>query len=105
MQVFDHSIQVEAFELCRVIKLLAHGIGQGGVLVKHFQVQLIRPPVRIRRAQDSMCLAPITGHSIRGYFWLCITGAGYASQYFFFFRHDSSFRLDEVVFEFFALQR
>ena len=49
MQVFDHGIQVEALELFRVIEFLVHRIGQGGVLVQDLQVQLIRPPVGIRR--------------------------------------------------------
>ena len=47
MKVFDHGIQVEALEFFRVIELLAHRIGQGRVLVKDFQVQLVRPPVGV----------------------------------------------------------
>ena len=39
--------QVELLELLRVVEVRAHGIGQGGVLVKHFQIELIGPPVAI----------------------------------------------------------
>ena len=42
--------QVELLELLRVVEVRAHGIGQGGVLVKHFQVELIGPPVAIGAA-------------------------------------------------------
>ena len=49
MQVLDHGIQVETLEFLGVVELLAHRIGQGGVLVQDLQVQLIRPPARIRR--------------------------------------------------------
>ena len=48
MQVFHHRVQVETLELFRVIELLAHGIGERGVLVQNLQIQLIRPPLCIR---------------------------------------------------------
>ena len=48
MQIFDHGIQIETLEFLGVIELLAHRIGQGGVLVQDLQVQLIRPPVAVR---------------------------------------------------------
>src|ERR1700685_3615307 len=48
MEVLDQGIKVEAVELLRVVELGTHGIGQGRVLVKNLQVQLIRPPVCVR---------------------------------------------------------
>ena len=48
MQILDHGIQVESLELFRVIELLAHRIGQRGMLVQDLQVHLIRPPINIR---------------------------------------------------------
>ncbi len=66
MEVLDHGIQVEALELFRVIELLVHRIGQGGVLVQDLQVQLIRPPVRIRRGPSRRVSASAarTGHLV-----------------------------------------
>ena len=46
--VLLQGIQVEFLELLGVVELLAHGVGQGRVLVEDLQVQLIRPPVSIR---------------------------------------------------------
>jgi hypothetical protein len=40
-------MQIQALELLRVVKLLAHGIVQRGVLVQWFQIQLIGPPIGI----------------------------------------------------------
>ena len=42
-------MQVEALEFFGIVEFLAHRIGQRRVLVQDLQVQLIRPPVRIRR--------------------------------------------------------
>ena len=39
VQVLDHGVQVEALELLGVIEVLAHRIGQGGVLVKNLNVR------------------------------------------------------------------
>jgi len=52
-EVLDHGIQVEALEFFSIIELLAHRIGQEGVLAQDSQVQLIRPPVPIRRSRVS----------------------------------------------------
>jgi hypothetical protein len=38
MEVLDHGIQIEAFELLRVIELLVHRVGQRGVLVQDLQI-------------------------------------------------------------------
>ena len=48
MKVLNHRIQVEALEFFRVVELLVHRIGQGGVLVQDLEVHLIRPPAGIR---------------------------------------------------------
>src|ERR1700733_5416592 len=47
VQILDHSLQVEALELFRVIELLAHRIGQRGMLVQDIHVHLIRPPIAV----------------------------------------------------------
>ncbi len=76
MEVLDHGIQVEALEFFRIIELLVHRIGQGGVLVQDLQVQLIRPPARIRRAPAAVCLRapPVTGHLLSVDILLLISG-------------------------------
>jgi hypothetical protein len=52
MKIFDYSIQVEALEFLGVIKLLAHRIGQVGMLMESLKVQLIRPPVTVHGCRD-----------------------------------------------------
>ena len=47
MKIFDHGIQIKTLEFLGVVELLAHRIGQGGVLVQDLQVHLIRPPVAV----------------------------------------------------------
>ena len=49
VEIFLHGLQVEALELFSVVELLAHGIGLGRMLVQDIQLQLIRPPVLVRR--------------------------------------------------------
>ena len=49
-EIFFHRSQVETLELLGVIEVLAHGIGLGGMLVQEFELQLVRPPVAVRRA-------------------------------------------------------
>src|SRR5579863_3528305 len=53
MQVLDHCIQIQAFEFLRVIKLFAHRIRQLRVLVENLNVQLVRPPLAVRRCGGS----------------------------------------------------
>ena len=48
MKVFDHGMQVKAFEFFSVIERLAHRIGFFRVLVQDSQVELVRPPVCVR---------------------------------------------------------
>ena len=94
MQVLDHGIQVETLEFFRIIKLLVHGIGQRGVLVKQLQIQLIRPPVRIRRSPGCcVSAAHYWAFGFGGYLWLRITGAGHPGEYLLIFRHKFPFRL------------
>ncbi len=52
LQVLDHGVEIEALELFAVIECLAHRIGQGGIPVQNFDVEVIRPPVSVR-----VCLA------------------------------------------------
>src|SRR5262249_8653663 len=49
-EIFLQRRKVEALELFGVVEVLAHGIGFGGMLVQEFELQLVRPPVAIRRA-------------------------------------------------------
>ena len=53
VKILDHGIQVEALEFLGVIELLAHRIGEGGVLVEDLKVQLVGPPVGIGRGSAS----------------------------------------------------
>src|SRR5690348_10926121 len=48
VQVLNYSIQVETLEFLGIIEVFAHRIGQVRMLVKHLDVQLVRPPVTIR---------------------------------------------------------
>ena len=50
LDVVLHGIEVEGLELLRVVESVAHRIARGRILVKDFQVQLIRPPVAVRLA-------------------------------------------------------
>ena len=45
-------VQVKCFELLTVVEILAHWIRLGRVLVENLQVQLIRPPVLVRRGPN-----------------------------------------------------
>ena len=59
VEVLLQGLEVELLELLGVVELLAHGIGQGGVLVEDLEVQLVRPPVPVRPASNVVCM---TGH-------------------------------------------
>ena len=54
IDVLCQSIEVEAHELLGVVELLAVGIGLGVVLAEDPQVQLVRPPMLVRRGADSL---------------------------------------------------
>src|SRR5271167_695670 len=47
IEVFLQGREVEFLELLSVVEVLAHGIGQGRVLLQNFEVQLVRPPVPV----------------------------------------------------------
>ena len=47
---FLTASRVEAPERLGVVEGLAHRVGQGGVLVQHVELHLVRPPVPVRRA-------------------------------------------------------
>ena len=49
-EILLQSRVVEALELFRVVKIRAHRIGLGGMLVEQFDFQLVRPPVAIGSA-------------------------------------------------------
>ena len=49
-EVLLHGRQVETLELFSVVETLAHRIGLGGMLVQDIELQLVRPPVSVRRA-------------------------------------------------------
>src|SRR5262252_9136901 len=77
MEVLDDGVKVEGLELLGVVELLVHRIGQGRVPVKNFQVQLVRPPVCVRRypghrgsAARHWALGFRLHSSLR--FWLCV---------------------------------
>ena len=67
MKVPDHGIKVETREFFRVVKLRAHGIGQGRVLVKNLQVQLLRPPVCVLRGPSHCVSASVARHWALGF--------------------------------------
>lgn len=50
MQVLFQGLEIQAFEGFGIVEVLAHGVGQGRVLVQDLQVQLVRPPVAVGRA-------------------------------------------------------
>ena len=50
VQVILDRREVQALEGFGVVETLAHGVGQGRVLVQDPQVQLVRPPVAVRGA-------------------------------------------------------
>ena len=52
-EVLLHGLQVETLELFSVVEILAHRIGLGGMLVQDIELQLVRPPVSVRRAAGS----------------------------------------------------
>jgi hypothetical protein len=66
IEVFLQGRQVEFLEFLGVVERLAHGIALG-VLMKNLEVQLVRPPVPVRRAAagSGVCLfLPVTGGSL-----------------------------------------
>ena len=52
------GLEVEASDLFRVVECLAHAIGLRMVLAEDPQVQLLRPPVLICRASNSLVSGP-----------------------------------------------
>ena len=49
VDVFGEGVEIEGGELVGVVEVVAHRVDERGVLVEHFQIQLIRPPVLIGR--------------------------------------------------------
>ena len=49
VEVLDDGVEVERLELCRIVEVLAHGIGQLGVLVQDGEVEAVGPPVLVAR--------------------------------------------------------
>src|SRR5690606_21655293 len=48
MQVLDDGVEVELLELFAVVEFLAHRVGPGRVAVEDAEIELVRPPVRVR---------------------------------------------------------
>ena len=46
-EVFNNGMQIKRLEFLGVIEAFAHGVGLGGMLMKNFQAELVRPPVGI----------------------------------------------------------
>ena len=61
-QVLLHGVEVEALERFGVIERLVHGIADGGILVKKPEVELVRPPCRVRHFQDDRVLIESAAH-------------------------------------------
>ena len=49
-EIFLQRREVEALEFLRVVEVLAHRVGLGGMLVQEIQPQLVGPPVAVRGA-------------------------------------------------------
>ena len=61
MEIFDDGVEIERFEFFRVVEALVHGIGERGILVKDFEIELIGPPRGIRRAARNGMFARTAG--------------------------------------------
>ena len=70
MQVLDHGVQIEALELLSVVERLSHRIGEGRVLVQNLQVELVRPPARIRRGPSHRVSASANIYRALGFGWI-----------------------------------
>ncbi|OIQ83142.1 hypothetical protein GALL_350680 [mine drainage metagenome] len=53
LEILDHGVEIEALERFGVVEVLVHRIGQGRMLVQHLQVELVGPPVAVRRTAAS----------------------------------------------------
>ena len=99
MEVLDHGIEIEALEFLRIIELLVHGIGQGGVLVQDLQVQLIRPPARIGRCARN-CVPVRAHYRAFGFGW--IIGYGRRCSCEFVFHLFKLLRISRTNYKLFA---
>ena len=70
-EVLLHGLEIEFLELFRVVELLAHGVGQGRVLVEDPEIELIGPPVPVRRSPDLR----VHGSSVRDRAFVFVSGA------------------------------
>ncbi|MCY1177230.1 hypothetical protein D9M73_175300 [compost metagenome] len=52
-QVLLEGLEIQRLERLGIIEFTAHGVGLGRVLMQDLQVQLIGPPVAVRRATTS----------------------------------------------------
>src|SRR5713226_2577112 len=83
MQVLDHGVQIEALELLSVVERLSHRIGQGRVLVQNLQVELVRPPARIRRGPSHRVSASATIYWALGFGWIIGDSCRCRCEFFF----------------------
>ncbi len=77
VEVLFQRREIEFLELICVVEASAHGIGQGGILVKHFEVQLIRPPIAVgpdtRTCVTGLTRLPVTERALtRAFLIRCI---------------------------------
>src|SRR6185295_8116673 len=82
MQVLDHGVQIEALELLSVVERLSHRIGQGRVLVQNLQVELVRPPARIRRGPGHRVSANANVYGALGFGWIIGDSRGCRCEFF-----------------------
>ncbi len=74
MEVLLHSLQVELLEFLSVVEILPHRIGLGGMLVQDIEIQLVRPPILVRRAAAGSVFVnralAFFAHGIYSFRWL-----------------------------------
>ena len=54
VEILSHRFKIKGLKLRRVVKLLAHRVHKRRVLVKDFQIELIRPPVLVSYAASQL---------------------------------------------------
>jgi hypothetical protein len=67
VEILDEGVQVELLEGFGVVEVRAHRVGLGGVLVEDADLQLVGPPVGIRRGACNGVLADIARERAFGF--------------------------------------
>jgi hypothetical protein len=89
VKILDYCVKIEGLELGRIVKVMAHGICQLGVLVQNGKVETVGPPMLVARD-----LARVMRDSaVHGRFGLGLGGRVFSVRYwtFHFGRHVRSF--------------